>query len=530
MKAFSLKSQDMIKKTILSLTSAVMLSIGWVGGSGITLLAGFVPLLLLSELYGPGTKNFWKMYGWIALSFGIWSGITTWWIWYAAEIGAILSVLITIGLFGGMFMLFHWVRQRATKALSYTLLVCGWIACEYLYTNGEVSFPWLTLGNGFANDIPLIQWYDTTGVFGGSLWVLLSNLLIYEAVKKRNVKAWILPACVIILPAAISLVKYFSYKETGKPVKVTVVQPNINAYEKFVTRQKFQTAHLLKLAAQAPLDTEFIIFPETAIHEDIWENDINDNHIIKQFQNLLITKYPDTQIIMGASTGREYEPGEKVSETARQYSGGWYDVYNTAFAIETSGVTDIYHKSRLLVGAEKIPYYNIMKNVESLILDLGGATGQHGVDPERKIFDSPCNTKTGTAICWEAVFGEYYGDYIKNGADVMFVISNDGWWSDTHGHRQLFRYSCLRAVESRRAIARSANTGVSGFINQRGDVIQQVGWDKTAVITDTILTNDKITFYVKYGDYIARLACYILGLSILYFIAYRVRRKNLLTE
>lgn len=520
----------MTKKIILSLTSVAMLSIGWLGGSGVTILAGLVPLLLLSDLHGPGTRNFWKMYGWTALSLGLWSGITTWWIWYAAPIGAILSVLITIGLFGGIFMLFHWVRQRSPKALSYTLLACGWIACEYLYTNGEVSFPWLTLGNGFANDIPLIQWYDTTGVFGGSLWVLLSNLLIYEAVIKRTKRAWILPACAVTLPIIISLVKYFTYEEKGEPVKVTVVQPNINAYEKFIVRQKFQTAHLLKLASEAPADIDFIVFPETAIHEDVWENNIDADQVVNQFSDLLRIKYPETQMILGATTRRYYNAGEQIPYTARYSNGIWYDIYNTAFAIETSGVTDIYHKSMLVVGAEKMPYYSITKNFESLIIDLGGITGNHGTDPERKVFDSPKNIKTGTAICWEAVYGEYYSDYIKNGAQIMFVISNDGWWGDTQGHRQLFRYSCLRAVESRRAIARSANTGVSGFIAQRGDVLQQKGWDQTAILTDTILTNDKITFYVKYGDYIARLACYIFGLSILYFIAYRTRRRNLLAE
>lgn len=512
-----------------------MLSMGWLGASGITVLAGFVPLFLLSEEYAPGTRNFWKMSGWTALSFGIWSGVTTWWIWYAAPIGAILSVLITWGLFGTAFMLFHWLRQRAPKPLSYTFLVSCWIACEYLYTNGEVSFPWLTLGNGFANDIPLVQWYDTTGVFGGSLWVLLSNILIYEAVKKRAAKAWIMPACLIFIPVSVSLVKYFTYKEAGEPVKVTVVQPNIDPYfEKYLMEQQYQTKILMDLAAVAPSDVDFIVFPETAVHEDVWENNIRDNHIVRDFRGLLYEKYPGAQMIMGASTKKYFVPGEKISPTARKAGSAanpvWYDAYNTAFTIDTSAVVDIYHKSRLVVGVEKMPYYSIMKHLEFLIIDLGGTTGQLGTDPERKVFNGPGGIKTGAAVCWEGVYGEYYNDYIKNGAEVMFIISNDGWWEDTQGYRQLFRYSRLRAVETRRAIARSANTGISGFIDQKGGVLQDLGWDERGALTDMILTNDKITFYVKYGDYIARLACYVLGLCVLYYIAYRVRRKNLLVE
>jgi apolipoprotein N-acyltransferase len=88
----------------------------------------------------------------------------------------------------------------------------------------------------------------------------------------------------------------------------------------------------------------------------------------------------------------------------------------------------------------------------------------------------------------------------------LFVITNDGWWGDTPGYHQHNAFSCVRAIETRRSIARSANTGISCFINQRGEILQKLGWWKRDAIKGTINANDKITFYVKHGDYIARIA------------------------
>ena len=107
----------------------------------------------------------------------------------------------------------------------------------------------------------------------------------------------------------------------------------------------------------------------------------------------------------------------------------------------------------------------------------------------------------------------------------MFVITNDGWWGDTPGYRNHFAYARLRAIETRRSVVRSANTGISGFISPRGDVSQTLGWDVRGTLTSDVPLNDTITYYVRYGDQIARLCVYVFLLGLLYFMAYRVRKK-----
>jgi apolipoprotein N-acyltransferase len=118
---------------------------------------------------------------------------------------------------------------------------------------------------------------------------------------------------------------------------------------------------------------------------------------------------------------------------------------------------------------------------------------------------------------------------VKNGANLICIITNDGWWKDTPGYKQHFSYARLRAIENRRDIVQSANTGLSGFINQRGDVLQKTSWWKEYAIKQDVMLNEKLTFYSKNGDYIARTASYMSVIVFLYtiFISFRRRVKRI---
>ena len=82
-----------------------------------------------------------------------------------------------------VFWLFHITRRKLGDRLGYAGLVVYWITFEFLYLRAQINFPWLILGNGFANDIMLIQWYEWTGAMGGSIWVLLMNIAIFKLIK-----------------------------------------------------------------------------------------------------------------------------------------------------------------------------------------------------------------------------------------------------------------------------------------------------------------------------------------------------------
>lgn len=190
----------MKRKLALILLSVALLSAGWLGLTGLLLPVALVPLLILSDEAQNSRKGWWQTFFRAMLCFVLWNAATIWWIWNATPVGPIAATLFSTFYNLLAFMLYHTVSKKATKPLAYTTLVAAWIATEYWYTTSELSWPWLTLGNGFSHDVWAVQWYEYTGVFGGSLWVLVANLFVFEAVKCRTKGKIAAAAASILLP------------------------------------------------------------------------------------------------------------------------------------------------------------------------------------------------------------------------------------------------------------------------------------------------------------------------------------------
>jgi apolipoprotein N-acyltransferase len=243
---------------------------------------------------------------------------------------------------------------------------------------------------------------------------------------------------------------------------------------------------------------------------DIWIgkfNEVPDLKMVRDFEK----DFPKLKYIVGIMDYQLYTPGENLTPTAQELgNGNYYDSYNSAIQIDSTDSIQIYHKSKLVVGIEKMPYPGLLKILKPLTLRLGGTFRSHNIQKERSVMVAPNDSiKVGTVICWESVFGQFVTEYVKKGAGYIFVITNDGWWANTPGHRQHNSLSSLRAIETRRSIARSANTGISSFIDQRGDMLQKLTWWKRGGLVQDLNYNTKLTFYVKHGDFIARTAFYI---------------------
>ena len=272
--------------------------------------------------------------------------------------------------------------------------------------------------------------------------------------------------------------------------------------------------------------TNFLVAPESAIQEEMWENAINRFTSIRLLKQA-IAPYPRLNLLVGGSTYYQIAPGEPLSRWARKFTDtdGHYNAYNTAIMLNSRDSLQLYHKSKLTPGVEILPSFKGFKWLENYAIDLGGTVGSLGMDSIRKVYTTVNTVKVGPAICYESIFGEFFAEFVRNGAQVMIIITNDGWWGNTAGHRQHYSFAHLRAIETRRSIARSANTGISAFIDQRGDAHQETAYWVPAVIKGTVNSNDKITFYVKHGDYIARFMSYLAGLLIIAAIGMAIKQK-----
>jgi apolipoprotein N-acyltransferase len=335
-----------------------------------------------------------------------------------------------------------------------------------------------------------------------------------------------------LFPVGGSLQLYYS--ETayeGEAKRMAVLQPNVDPYsEKFADTDLSAAERMVEMIAPILQDSvDVILTPETSLPQGIDERSLHRNSALQRisgFQN----NYPQTELVVGASSYYIFGPDEELSTTARRSGDGsfYYDAYNTAFHLQRNTTVETYHKSRLVVGVEKIPFQKVLQNLlgETLI-DLGGTTGTLGTQDSAEVFRSADSSISGAPlICYESVYGDYVGKFVQRGANVLYIITNDGWWRKTQGHKQHLAYARLRAVEMRKWVARSANTGISAFINSRGDVLDRIEYGEKGVLVGEVKLNDRITLYAQYGDYIGRLAGFMAVMFLLYaFVASRKKKE-----
>ncbi|MEO6304881.1 MAG: apolipoprotein N-acyltransferase [Bacteroidia bacterium] len=531
----------MLKKPnylLLSALSALLFSAGWLLHQSVFIFFAFVPLLQLEDGFSKRidlSKRKLKLFGYIYLTFFLWNITTTWWISLASFGGACMAYILNSLFMSVAFMFFSNLKNRINKPYAIWLLIPLWIGYEYLHTIWDLSWAWLILGNVFAFNTNWIQWFEFTGATGGTLWVVFTNVLIFS-ILKNNTSLKIISKPVVKIAAAIIVPILFSYaiyafkkplQDPKNKIEVVVVQPNIDPYNtKFVLDFQMQFQRFLQLIkGKITEETDYIVLPETfIIGEGLNEDEITQNEAIRWFTDSLLKKYPNLKIVVGADTYKGFEDKNEISATAREYDGKFYDSYNTALQIDANGV-QIYHKSKLVPGAEIMPLSFILKPLEKLALDMGGTTGSLGMQKERSVFtDKITGANVAPVICYESIYSDFVTEYVRKNANIIFIITNDGWWGDTPGHIEHLYYARLRAIENRLQIARSANTGISCFIDEFGNISNATKYWEDAVIKKSIYLNNDHTFYSKFGDLIAYLSAFISVLLVLYSVFLRFKK------
>ena len=509
---------------IMALLTGGLLTAAWPTW-GIAPLAfiGFVPLLLLEDRIAKGERG--KLFWLSFLAFLVWNVATTWWVWNATP-AAIAAWVLNALFMATVFIVFHFTKKKVcNNPMGNFFLIPYWMAFEMLTYLWAAKWPWLNLGNVFSTSHEWIQWYEYTGVAGGTLWVLLVNILIANIIqyfKSREIKPLLInigcEVVVVLLPIILSTQVYKHYEDQGTDTEVVVVQQNCDPWNEQFDHQFDQQVIQNNINLSLPLlspNTRFVVSSESAIQEGIWLDRTSDSRSLKTLHDY-VQRFPQFAFVIGGTTMEWVPEGMEDDFPAREAGlNRYYYCHNSALLIDTVNMQHR-NKSQLTPGVEAIPeWMGFLKNYS---LTMGIARGTLKTDPEAKVM-SFGDHKVGVAICYESAFGEYVGSFCKKGADLLFVITNDGWWGDTPGYRQHFEFSKLRAIENRRCIARSANTGRSGFFNQRGDVLQQTEYWVPTAIKETLKANTKVTFYAKHGDYLSRIAVYLTFVLLITWIA-----------
>jgi apolipoprotein N-acyltransferase len=546
----------------LSTLSGILLAFGFPTSPIIvSIFVAFVPLLMVEREIStvkkdnptpnnrPLVHN--RVMKYAFNSFVIWNIGATWWVANAGLVAGMVANYLNAFFMAGVFWLFHTMaltleHRRWTRNSSpfgghrYAIFIIFWLAFEFTHLSWELSWPWLTLGNAFANSPMLIQWYEYTGFMGGSLWILVLNVLVFKILSfyfyqktKPPIQTWASLTLVFLVPTIFSFFKYQSLAEAVKiepndrTADVIAVQPNYEPhYEKFDVPPSVQLQKFLKLTAQKLDSTvDYVVFPETSFdlnNMDYWD----ENEILKELKTY-VRQYPKLNLVMGVDAIKVYAKRQSVKppnlpKTVRKFDNHdntftYWEAYNAATQISGHGFgMPLYKKSKLVPGPEVLPFGFLFSWAEPIFKKFGGTVGGLGTQPKPTAFLNGDGTKTvAPIICYESIYGDYCRGYVAAGAEALFVVTNDGWWDNTPGYQQHQAFARLRAIELRRSVVRAANTGTSCFINRRGDVKQATDYGVDAVIRSRIELNKEVTFYAKYGEIIGFSALFLAGMLFL---------------
>ena len=510
---------------IYSVLSGILLGLSWpTYGLTIFIFIAFVPLLYLEKLTRNDSSL--KIFSYSYLSFFIWNSIATWWLVYSTFFGMSFAIIINSLLMALVFTSYSIISKKISKKLSIIYWFSSWIVFEKFHLFWDFSWPWLNLGNVFSENVLWIQWYEYTGSFGGTLWVLFVNylfLLVYNNyIKTKKIDIIRISSSIlgISIPIIISLLIYNFQENDKEYLNVSILQPNIDPYTEKYGRTNISILQDFKSFVDSSVNSnDIIVAPETYFSESpgFIINSFQESPFLLSLKDYLNKK--NAQLLSGVQLYKLYNSSLNKSKTSNYIKDSlWIDVFNSSFLISKNQKPQIYHKSKLVVGVEHMPYKNILEPIlGNALLNMGGTVISRGTQPNRGVFELDNGVKIAPIICYESVYGEYVTEYIRNGAQLLAIITNDGWWSESQGYKQHLSYARIRSIETRRNIVRSANTGSSAIINKSGEIITKLDYNTKGVINAKVGISNLVTSYVKYGDFIFRFSLFFFSIIVFYY-------------
>ena len=482
--------------------------------TGFLAYGALIPFFLLLE-----NKRGFELFRWSYVTGLLVFSCTLYWLWNVT-IPGLLGTLLVLPLFFALYGFLHSFVIRKYPQIGLLLVPFIWTSIEYLQVFGDTAFPWVYLGYTQSYYLPFIQYAELTGVYGISFWVACLNVLLFYIWNNRDNKQKILYATIVIavlfvIPSIYGYLK-LSQKPNGDPLKIALIQGNIDPFEKWdpklvdINFDSYIEMTMTALAEQPQL----VIWPETATslwlrYERNYRNRIH--HLVDS------TKIP---LLTGAVDYRFNSEGE-------------YDTFNSAFLFEpnNSRVQD-YKKMKLVPFSERVPYSHFMPIgfFRDLLSDMALGVGDYSRGKEYKTLSflsskdyqvpsferkNVAKKRLSVSICYESVFPDFVRTFVDSGADFMAVITNDAWFGKTSAPYQHAQMAAIRAIENRRYIARCANTGVSCFVDPFGRLSQKTPLFKKEIRIGTIYTNSEKTFYTKHGDVFSKIVSLTLLVSLI---------------
>jgi apolipoprotein N-acyltransferase len=427
---------------------------------------------------------------------------TIYWVYnsmyFYGRIPAVFSVFILmalclyLGLYVGIFSVLFNYLTRYSRFPSLFIAPVLWVTLEFLRTYAFTGFPWSVIGYSQYKFLTLIQISDITGVYGVSFFVVALNGALFDVLywhKKFSrmplFERW--PMTVGLSLFGLILVVSMAYgmwrlgtEEQGQKMRVSVIQGNIEQDKKWDSNYQRKILDTYKnfTIKASEFSPDLIIWPETALPFSFGSDELLTDEV-KEFQ-----KATGIHLLSGSVLVKESNDNKNI-------------LSNSAVLLSPDGeVQSVYDKIHLVPYGEYVPLRNFLPFIEKLVIGIGDFTTGQEHTVMRML-----PAKISILICYEIIFPGLVRKFTEKGANLIVSLTNDAWFGRSSAPYQHFSMAVLRAVENRVPVVRSANTGVSGFIDAKGNIKR-----KSKIFVQDVLTEDirlgsfEKSFYAKYGD------------------------------
>ncbi len=479
------------------------------------LFLGFIPLFYQQDLLIEKGYPVWNILVFPLLTLFLWQFYGLFWL---AKTGWLKLVLISFcnsSLFLLPFLLRYLLSRRYHVLLANIGWMGSWIAIELLHLHWSFSFPVFNLGSFLADWPVVIQWYEYTGLLGGSLWLLVFNASAYGGFQAwlRGKLEWRQTSLVfggLLVPILLSAIIYFSFAEKDRTVDVLVLHAATDCYnEKFELPQDELIKQYITLTErELSGEIDYVIWPETAIPNGQWLNTLGSLPAVSSIKQMMAT-YPNLHFISGVNTYESIAKGKPNNFPAEAtYSKSLdetYLTYNTAFQVGPLGELVFRTKEQLVPFEEFKVYPKVFGSIQHWIGTLSKKNYSHRSQNQDVFYTKSGDFRVGTMICYETAFGQTGAEMVLKGANLLFLILNEGWYDHLQRARQFLRHSIVRSIETRRSMVRSSNRGISAAISPRGNIIRMEKNKNPLAFNVKVSANKEITTYCRWGDWIGYL-------------------------
>ena len=461
--------------------------------------AAFFSGLLAGAVYFAGTLY------WLVETMTTFGGLQTW----LALIAAALLVGY-LALFPAVFSVIVARCYRSYRFAAYALAPCVWVTTELGRQYIWDGFPWALLGYSQVTALPVAQSASIVGVYGVSWLLAMVGAALAALAIERGRARWsfAVVAAVIVGGSAMwgsARLKTAALLAAGEPVRVAVIQGNIlqddknAAYTGNTEVADLISERYLDMTRQAlAAGATFVMWPESST-PFYFERDLFRGGAIRR-----LAHEANATLLIGSD---QVEPMK--ASAAAQKPQEFY--YNAAFLVKPDGqVGAVYRKMHLVPFGEYVPLSSLLFFVGPIVEAVSAFTP--GKDPVLL----PVGTHmASTAICYEVIFPNLIRRFVQDGSELLTTITNDAWYGKSSAAYQHWDQASMRAIEQGRYLARAANTGISGFVDPYGRVMQKTELFEQAMIIGDLRFIKARTIYSRIGDLAAWLSLVVTAAALL---------------